>query len=57
MGGVYRIQTFFGFLYFFCICKAPKYRVKYYDYLLINLKDKIFEPAVGSLPNLARMCP
>ena len=25
--------------------------------LLINLKDKIFEPAVGSLPNLARMCP
>ena len=26
-------------------------------YLLINLKDKIFEPAVGSLPNLARMCP
>ena len=26
-------------------------------YLLINLKDKIFEPAVGSLLNLARMCP
>ena len=25
--------------------------------LLINLKDQIFEPAVGSLPNLARMCP
>ena len=25
--------------------------------LLINLKDKIFEPVVGSLPNLARMCP
>ena len=25
--------------------------------LLINLKDNIFEPAVGSLPNLARMCP
>ena len=25
--------------------------------LLINLKDKIFEPAVGSLPNLAHMCP
>ena len=27
------------------------------DYLLINLKDKIFEPAIGSGPNLARMCP
>ena len=27
------------------------------NHLLINLKDKIFEPAVGSLPNLARMCP
>ena len=26
-------------------------------YLLINLKDNIFEPAVGSGPNLARMCP
>ena len=25
--------------------------------LLINLKDQIFEPAVGSLPNLASMCP
>ena len=24
MGGVYRIQTFFGFLYFFYIYKAPK---------------------------------
>ena len=24
MGGVYRIQTFFGFLYFFCIYKAAK---------------------------------
>ena len=26
-------------------------------HLLINLKDTFFEPAVGSLPNLARMCP
>ena len=25
MGGVYRIQTFFGFLYFFYIYKAPKH--------------------------------
>ena len=25
--------------------------------LLINLKDTFFEPAVGSGPNLARMCP
>ena len=25
--------------------------------LLINLKERIFEPAVVSLPNLARMCP
>ena len=24
MGGVYRIQSFFGFLYFFYIYKAPK---------------------------------
>ena len=24
MGGVYRIQTFIGFLYFFYIYKAPK---------------------------------
>ena len=27
MGGVYRIQTFFGFLYFFYIYKAPNSHV------------------------------
>ena len=27
------------------------------EHLLINLKDKFFEPDVGSLQNLARMCP
>ena len=28
MGGVYRIQTFFGFLYFFCIYKAPRPKIE-----------------------------
>ena len=26
------------------------------NYLLLNLKDSYFEPAVGSPPNFARMC-
>ena len=35
MGGVYRIQTFFGFLYFFYIYKAPKLTVLPHAYRLL----------------------
>ena len=32
------------------------FRSMFYANLLINLKDKIFDTAVGTSPNLARMC-
>ena len=42
MGGVYRIQTFFGFLYFFYIYKAPK-RITPFRVLIVIYCDDIEE--------------
>ena len=43
MGGVYRIQTFFGFLYFFYIYKAPKATI----FLFLGLRISWPEKRVG----------
>ena len=51
MGGVYRIQTFFGFLYFFYICKAP-YRVR--QSIASPQNDQVTAPA-GLLSSLVNM--
>ena len=50
MGGVYRIQTFFGFLYIFYIYKAPK--------VLLNNRPKTVFKYFSSLNNyrLAKIC-
>ena len=44
MGGVYRIQTFFGFLYIFYIYKTPKHTEVFF-FFFINSEANIYKYA------------
>ena len=53
MGGVYRIQTFFGFLYFFYIYKAPNIKKKKKKFFFFFLGISRIPFQVGNSANSA----